>query len=354
VRDPRTERLAQVLVGYSTRLKSGDKVLIHGPELAEPLALAVYREALRAGALPVLWGAFDEAARVMFDVASDEQLAWENPILIEAARAVDAYISLRAPTNLRMLATVDPARMVLSQKARRAFLDVVLQKRWVLCEFPTAALAQEAGMSLAEFEEFSFGAVLIDWPAMRKELARRKRQFEAGRAIRIVAGGTDLRMGIGGRIWLTDDGRHNMPGGEIFTGPIEDSVEGEIAYEYPALYNGREVEGVRMRFAGGRVVDASATRGEEFLISMLDVDEGARRLGELGIGTNYGISRHTRSVLFDEKIGGTVHLAIGHSYDESGGTNVSAVHWDMVKDLRHGGELHLDGKVVQRDGRWVD
>ncbi|HEY3080493.1 MAG TPA: aminopeptidase [Chloroflexota bacterium] len=354
MRDPRTDRMARILVRYSTDLQKGDKVLIHGPELAQPLALAVYREALSAGALPVLWSTFDEAARVLFDEASDEQLAWENPILTEAARSVDAYISLRAPTNLRMLSTVDPARSVLAQKARRAFLDVVLQKRWVLCEFPTAALAQEAGMSLREFEEFSFGAVLIDWPAMREELARRKARLEAGKEVRIVARGTDLRMGVGGRSWITDDGKHNMPGGEIFTGPIEDSVEGEITYEYPAVYNGREVEGVRMRFAGGRVVEASAARGEEFLFSMLDADEGARRLGELGIGTNYGIDRHTRSVLFDEKIGGTVHLAIGRSYDETGGTNVSAVHWDMVKDLRDGGRLHLDGKLIQRDGRWLD
>jgi aminopeptidase len=354
MRDPRVDQLAHTLVHYSTALQAGEKVLIQGPELAQPLALAVYREALRAGALPVLWTTFDDASQVFFQHASEEQLAWENPVLVEAARGVDAYISLRAPTNLRMLSTVDPAKQVVVQKARRAFLDVVLKKRWVLCELPTPALAQEAGMSLAEFEEFSFAAVAADWPAMRDELARRKRQLESGREIRIVAKNTDLRLGIAGRTWLTDDGKHNMPGGEIFTGPVEDSVEGEIAYEYPASYNGREVEGVRLRFAGGRVVDASATRGEEFLLSMLDADPGARVLGELGIGTNYGITRHSKSVLFDEKIGGTVHLAVGRSYDETGGTNQSAVHWDMVKDLRDGGEIHLDGAPIQRSGRWVD
>jgi aminopeptidase len=354
MRDPRVDQLAHTLVHYSTALKAGEKVLIQGPELAQPLALAVYREALRAGALPVLWSTFDDAAQVFFEHASDAQIGWENPILIDAASAVDAYISLRAPTNLRMLSNVDPAKQVLAQKARRPFLDVVLKKRWVLCELPTPALAQEAGMSLAEFEEFSFGAVSVDWPAMRAELARRKKQLEAGREVRIVANATDLRLGVAGRTWLPDDGKHNMPGGEIFTGPVEDSVEGEIAYEYPATYNGREVEGVRMRFVGGRVVDASATRGEEFLISMLDGDAGGRVLGELGIGTNYGITRHTKSVLFDEKIGGTVHLALGRSYEESGGTNQSALHWDMVKDLRDGGEIQLDGRAIQRNGRWLD
>ena len=264
------------------------------------------------------------------------------------------YISLRAPENLKMLSSVDPAKQVLAQKARRPFLDVVLQKRWVLCELPTPALAQEAGMSIEEFEDFSFGAVSVDWPAMRAELQRRKAQFEAGREVRIVGRDTDLRLGIAGRTWIPDDGKHNMPGGEIFTGPIEDSVEGEIAYDFPAVYGGREVDGVRLRFKAGRVVDASARAGEDYLIKMLDADEGARRLGELGIGTNYGIQRFSKSVLFDEKIGGTIHLAVGRSYEETGGTNESAVHWDMVKDLRTDGEIQIDGQVVQRNGRFLD
>lgn len=170
MRDPRVDQVAHTLVHYSTELRPGEKVLIQGPELAQPLALAVYREALLAGALPVLWSTFDEAAQIFFEHADEAQLAWENPILIEAARSVDAYISLRAPTNLRMLSNVEAAKQVAAQKARRAFLDVVLKKRWVICELPTPALAQEAGMSLAELEQFSFGAVSIDWPAMRDEL----------------------------------------------------------------------------------------------------------------------------------------------------------------------------------------
>jgi aminopeptidase len=208
-------------------------------------------------------------------------------------------------------------------------------------------------MSLAEFEELSFGAVSADWPAMRDELLRRKVQFEAAREVRIVGPSTDLRLGVAGRTWIVDEGKHNMPGGEIFTGPIEDSVEGEVLYDFPAVYGGREVEGVRLRFQAGKVVDASARTGEAYLIAMLDADEGARRLGELGVGTNYGIQRFSKSVLFDEKIGGTVHLALGRSYDETGGTNQSAIHWDMVKDLRADGEIHLDGQIVQRNGRFL-
>jgi aminopeptidase len=354
VRDSRIEALARTLVHYSTELKKGERVLIQGTELAQPLAVAVYREAIKVGALPTVWASFEETGWVFYNEASDEQLGWLDPLLLEGARQIDAYISLRAPANLKMLSSVDPAKQVIAQKARRAFLDVVLGKRWVIAELPTLALAQEAGMSLEEFEDFSFGAVSVDWPAMREELQRRKAQFEAAREVRILGKDTDLRLGVTGRTWITDEGKHNMPGGEIFTGPIEDSVEGEISYEFPAVYAGREVDGVRLRFKAGKIVDASARAGEAYLLQMLDADEGARRLGELGIGTNYGIQRHSKSVLFDEKIGGTVHLAVGRSYEETGGTNQSAVHWDMVKDLRTDGEIQLDGKTVQRNGRFLD
>lgn len=354
MRDPRIDQLARTLVTYSTELTAGDRVLIQGSELSQPLAIAVYREALRVGALPTIWSTFEEVGWVMFNQGSEQQIGWLDPLLLEAGRQVDAYISLRAPANLKMLSGVDPARQVLAQKARRPFLDLVLQKRWVLCELPTLALAQEAGMSLEELEDFSFGAVSVDWPGMRDELRRRKAQLEAGREVRIVGPGTDIRLGVAGRTWIPDDGKHNMPGGEIFTGPIEDSVDGEISYDFPAVYGGREVDGVRLRFQAGTVVDASARTGEEYLIAMLDADAGARRLGELGIGTNDGIQRFSKSVLFDEKIGGTIHLAIGRSYEETGGTNQSAVHWDMVKDLRTDGEIQLDGKTIQRNGRFLD
>ena len=354
MRDPRIEQLARTLVHYSTGLRPGERALIQATDLARPLAVAVYGEALQVGALPTLWATFEELGWVLYRHGSDAQLEWLDPLLLEAARQCDVYISLRAPENLKMLTGVDGARQVLAQKARRPFLDLVLQKRWVLCELPTPALAQEAGMSIEEFEDFSFGAVSIDWPAMRAELQRRKAQLEAGHEVRIIGRDTDLRLGIAGRTWIPDDGKHNMPGGEIFTGPIEDSVEGEIAYDFPAVYGGREVDGVRLRFQAGRVVDASARTGEEYLVKMLDADEGARRLGELGVGTNYGIQRFSKSVLFDEKIGGTIHLAVGRSYEETGGTNQSAIHWDMVKDLRTDGEIQLDGRTIQRNGRFLD
>lgn len=212
MRDTRIEGLARTLIHYSVELKAGERVLISGPELSQPLAIAVYRQALQVGALPTLWATFEEASWALFKDGSDEQLSWLDPLLLEAAKSVDAYIALRAPTNLKLLSNVDPAKQVLTQKARRPFLDVVLNKRWVLCELPTQALAQEAGMALEEFEEFSFGAVDVDWPAMRDELHRRKARLETVKEVRILGKDTDLKLGVAGRVWIPDEGKHNMPG----------------------------------------------------------------------------------------------------------------------------------------------
>jgi aminopeptidase len=354
VGDPRVDQLARTLVRYSVELRSGERLLIRCRELAKPLALAVYAEALEVGALPSLWVDFEETEWLLHSKGSDEQVGWTDPLLLAGAEQADAYVSIRAPANLKALSSIPPGRHVLAERARGPWRDIVLRKRWVVVEMPTPAFAQEAGMSLPEFEEFSFGAVSVDWPGMRADLARRKEQLEAASEVRIVGTGTDLRLGVEGRIWVPDDGKNNMPGGEIFTGPIENSVEGEVTFDYPAVHSGREVEGAHLRFVGGRVVEASARRGEELLLAMLDADDGARRLGELGIGTNYGIDRYVKSTLFDEKIGGTVHLALGRSCEDTGGKNVSSIHWDLVKDLRAGGEIRLDGRVVQRNGRFVD
>jgi aminopeptidase len=232
--------------------------------------------------------------------------------------------------------------------------------RWVYTLYPTNAYAADAEMSLRDFWDFYFRACLADdsdplraWKRASDETHRLADWIQGREEVRITAPGTDLRLGIAGRTFIPCDGEHNMPDGEFFTGPIEDSVEGEVSFHLPSVIGGREVAGVKLRFEAGKVVDATAERGEEFLINMLDTDEGARRLGELGIGTNYGIDRGTRDVLLDEKIGGTVHLAVGASYPESGGRNESAVHTDMVCDLRQGGRLEVDGEVLQENGRFV-
>ncbi|HEY8147262.1 MAG TPA: aminopeptidase, partial [Kofleriaceae bacterium] len=232
--------------------------------------------------------------------------------------------------------------------------------RWCYTLYPTNAYASEAEMSLGDFEDFYFGACLADdpdpltaWKRASKECERLAEWIEGHEEVRVTAPGTDIKLGIAGRKFIPCVGDHNMPDGEFFTGPVEDSVEGEVTFHLPAVIGGREVSGVRLRFESGKVVDASAERGEEFLIELLDTDEGARRLGELGIGTNYAIDRGTLEVLLDEKIGGTVHMAVGRSYPESGGVNESAVHTDLVCDLRLGGKLEVDGVVMQEDGKFV-
>jgi aminopeptidase len=232
--------------------------------------------------------------------------------------------------------------------------------RWVVTLYPTNAYAAEAEMGLAEYEDFYYGACLADdgdpltaWQRASAETVRLAEWIEGREEVRVVAPGTDITLGIAGRKFIPCDGRHNMPDGEFFTGPVEDSVEGEVSFHLPATIGGREVAGVKLRFEAGKVVEASAERGEEFLLELLDTDDGARRLGELGIGTNYAIDRGTREVLLDEKVGGTVHMAVGRSYPESGGVNESAVHTDLVCDLRLGGKLIVDGETMQEDGRFV-
>ncbi len=230
---------------------------------------------------------------------------------------------------------------------------MAMKAPWVVCEYPVQATAQEAGMTLEEYTEFIFGAVLLDWDAEAAKMKRIAEVFDAAEEIRIVGHETDLVLSLAGRRGAIDDGHINMPGGEVFYSPIEDTATGTVTFsEFPAVYYGHEVVGAQLVFRRGEVVKARARSGEAFLLRTLDTDEGARRLGELGIGCNPGIQRFTKNVGFDEKIDGTIHLAIGNSYSSTGGTNVSRIHWDIVKDLRRGGRLYADGRLVQEDGRW--
>ena len=366
MRDPRITALARVLVRYSTEVKRGEVCLIEGGVAAEPLLQALYEEVLMAGANPIVNLSMDGQAATYFKHATDEQLEWVSPVSKWAAENADVRIMAMASANTRELSAVPPERQTLRQRAMEPVMRTALERsaageyRWALTLFPTHAYASEAEMSLADYEDFYFGACLatesdpVDaWRRQSQEVERLRDWIQGREEVRIEGPGTDLRLGIAERTFIAADGTHNMPDGEFFTGPLEDSAEGEITFHLPATYSGREVSGVRFRFEGGKVVDATAERGEEFLHQMLDTDEGARRLGELGIGTNYGISRATREILLDEKIGGTVHLAVGRSYPETGGVNESAIHWDMICDLRRGGRITVDGDTLQEDGSFV-
>jgi aminopeptidase len=307
----------------------------------------------------------EAAKEAFFELADDEQLDWIPPIAKWAVEHTDVRIAIMAEANTRALTGADPKKQARVERARKSLIETSMKRsaagehRWAVTLFPTHAYAGEAGMSLRDYEDFYYRACLATdgdpvtaWKRTSDEVLRITEWIQGKEEVRIQGPGTDVRLNVSGRKWIPCVGHHNMPDGEFFTGPVEGSVEGEVAFSFPATYAGREVAGVRFRFEGGRIVDASAERGEEFLLEMLDTDEGARRLGELGIGTNYGIATGTKEVLLDEKIGGTVHMAIGMSYPETGATNSSAVHWDMVCDLRQGGSITVDGVEVQRDGRF--
>jgi aminopeptidase len=360
--DERVGKLARLLVDYSIEAGEGDQVLISGEVGAGPLIRALYTRLLQVGATPVTQISLPGMQELFFEHAQELQYEEIPGVARAIYEAVDAQIVIHSPSNTRALANVDPSKQQALQKRNKPLSEMVLEKdRWVVTLFPTEALAQEAHMSLSMYEEFVFEAMGLNekdpvryWNEKSAEQERLIGRLEETREIRIVGPETDLTLSVEGRTFVNSAGRRNMPCGEVFTGPIEDSANGKVYFDVPAAVAGREISGAWLRFEEGKVVEASAQKGEEYLMSLLDADAGARYLGELGIGTNYGIRRPSANVLFDEKLGGTVHLAIGRSYAETGGKNDSSVHTDLVCDLREGGELYADGELIQENGRFLE
>lgn len=366
--NPRFEKLADVLVRYSTRIRAGDLVRLSGSPVARPLLVALYRAVIRAGGHPLVQMAPDECAEIKLEEAGEDQLRFEDPIELYIVDKIDASIGIWGQDNTKSLSGTDPKRQAIVSQARKKYLDRFLQRasqgelRWVGTQLPCHSAAQDAQMSLAAYERFVYQAGLLDMEdpaAAWGEISRRQQKvadyLNGVEEIRFLTPqGTDLTLGVAGRRWINCDGHENFPDGEVFTGPIEDATDGVVQYSFPAVHGGREVDGIRLTFQAGRVVDASAAKGEEFLFAMLDQDAGARILGEIALGTNYAIRQYTKNTLFDEKIGGTFHAAVGAAYPETGGKNQSGLHWDMVCDLREGGKVFADGKLIAEDGRFLD
>ena len=366
MKDIRIQKLADILVTYSLGIKEGDMVRISGAYIAEPLILELYRRCLANGAHPVIRASIPHAEPIFYKHASDEQLEyiWEPDRWM--AENLDVAVSIISDQNTRQLSKIDPRRQVIASKARKPLMDTWMKRaaagefRWNVTVFPTEALAMDAEMSLEEYEDFYYKACLVnaddpvaEWRKVAERLAHLVEWAQGRSEVHLQGPGTDLHLEVSGRTWLPADGKENFPDGEIFTAPVEDKTRGHVTFTYPAIYGGQSVEGIRLQFEDGRVVDARADKNEEFLVKTLDTDDGARVLGELGIGTNFGIQEFTGEILLDEKIGGTVHLAVGASYPESGGVNESAVHWDMVCDLRRGGRISVDGDALMEDGKIV-
>jgi aminopeptidase len=357
--DPRHKGLARILVETCIGVQPGWQVIVASAPLARPLVDEVVRCLARNGAYALVHVSFSGGMGAYehgwIEEAPAELLEKPAPILAYMQEKADALVFIPALENTREASAIPAERLTTVQEAFRPSSERFLSGTapWVGCFYPTPALAQDAGMSLREFEDFVYGACLLDWEAERERMQRYCDRFDAAEEVRIVGSGTDLVLGIGGRSGLVDAGGANMPGGEFFYCPVEDSAAGTIAFEWPGVYQGREVAGIRLRFADGRVVDASAETNQDYLLELLDVDEGARRVGELGIGCNPGITRHMKNAAYDEKIDGTVHVALGTGFPFLGGTNESRIHWDIVKDLREGGSLFLDGELVQENGKWL-
>lgn len=385
--DPRLDKLAQVLVNYSTRVKKGDLVGIYAEPLGQPLVEALALAVIRAGGHP-MWVVRNEAIEeLLLEHGSEAQLDFLSPLDLHAIETLDVRLGVWAESNTKASSRIDPARSARIQSARRPFMKRFMQRaaegklRWCGTQFPTLASAQDAEMSLRQYEDFVFGAGLLDhadplasWQAVHGKQEKIRAYLQGKKLLHFkvpprmgpggapVNDGTDLRVDVSKGIWINCAGHENFPDGEVFCGPT--GVDGHVNYSFPAVYEGREVTGVRLEFKSGRVVDAKADKNEDFLFKMLDQDAGARTLGEIAIGTNYGIKEFTRNTLFDEKIGGTFHAAVGAGYPESGNSNESGLHWDMVCDLRPtpasganasqpGGTIEADGVVFHRGGEFV-
>lgn len=364
--DIRVEKLAKLLVEYCTEVRAGDYVAVIGELVSLPLMRAVSQAALRAGAHPDLVLRDPVAEELRISIGTDEQLDWSSPIRHTVIEEADVLVQIFGTTNTRALSNVDPQRIARMQEGGRADTERYFERtgsgdlRWVITRFPACGDAQEAEMGLLEHEDFVFRACLLeedDPVAAWKELGERQQGvvdwLEGKERLEVKAPGVDLAMSIAGRKFINSDGKHNMPSGEVFTSPVEDSVNGQIRFSYPTILGGRQVDGVSLTFEDGVVVAASASKGQDFLLSQLDRDEGARRMGEFAIGTNYAIDRHTGDILFDEKIGGTMHVALGLGVREAGGINKSVIHWDMVTDLRTDSRIRVDGELLYQDGKFA-
>jgi aminopeptidase len=368
--DRRLENLARILVQYSTEIKPGDHVAIYTQPVAMPLVEQVYRQVLAAGGYPyVQLGALSSRVEtetleyLLLTEGSDDQLQHVNRFDKIIREEFESFIAIYGQTNTRSLSNVDTARQRLRAQAYTDVVRAYQQRsatrdlRWALTLYPTEAYAQDAEMSLEEFSDYVFQTTFADsddpigeWQKLRREQQQLVDWLKGKKRLEVRGPNIDLKLSIEGRDFINSDGTRNMPSGEVYTSPVEDSAEGWVRFSYPAIRQAREVEGIELRFEAGRVVKATAAKNEDFLNDMLDTDPGARYLGEFAIGTNRRIDRFIKNILFDEKIGGTLHMAVGFGFPEVGSKNESAIHWDMICDMRVGGQIFADGELFYESG----
>lgn len=363
--DIRLQKFAQILVDHSTRVKPGDRVAIATTTYAEPAARAIYELTLERGGFPHLLFELSGEPEALFSHASDEQLDYISPFQKMAFEQFEVLIKIRAETNTRALTNVDASRISRRQRALADLLKAQMARgatkelRWMSTLYPTPAYAMEADMGFQEYQDFFYHACHADentpdpvayWQTIKTEQQRVLGLIQGHDKVELRGPNVDLRLSVKGRTFVNAAGENNLPDGEIFTGPVEDSANGWVHFTYPAMFQGRVVEGIKLHFENGRVVAASADSNEDLLLKMIDQDAGSRYIGEFAIGTNFEINRFTRSILLDEKIGGSFHMALGAGYPETGSKNKSVIHWDMICDLRSDSEIRVDGELFYRNG----
>jgi len=368
MKDPRLENLAKILVNYSTKVKKNDKVMIRGMPLlpvAAPLVIEIYREVLKAGGFPHLRMNFEDQLYIFLSEAADYQLIQPDLVTKMVIEEFDVDIRIGSSSNTRLMTSIKPEKWQLLDRAYKDLTEIWFKRtasedlRWVSSRYPTHAYAQDAEMSLIEFTDFIFSTTHADsdnpieyWEKVGEKQQKYVDWLAGKEKVKIIGEGIELDMSIKDRKFINCCGLRNMPDGEIFTGPVEDSVNGVVKFSYPCIWSGVEVDGVELTFEKGKVIKARANKNEDFLLGTLKTDDGASYVGELGIGTNYQIDRFTRNMLFDEKMGGTIHLALGAGYPNSGSKNKSVIHWDLLTDMRNGGKILVDDELFYESGEF--
>jgi len=362
--DPRIEKLANLCVHYSVEVKPEEKVLVQGSESAFPLINEIYKECLLSDAYPLIMANLD-VAYTFFKYAKEHQLKFVSPFERFMVENIDVRVGIYCEPNPKRLTNIEPSRIKMHAASRRELSEIFHKRvaegklRWTVLPYPINAQAQEASMSFAEYEDFVYSSCLLDkenpiaeWKKIHQQQEKICEFLNQADKIHIIGEDTDLTFNVKGRKWINCSGKENMPDGEVFTAPIENSANGTVRFTFPGIVAGREVEDITLTFKDGEVVKASAAKGDELLQQLLKI-EGADRIGEASIGTNYAITKFTKNMLFDEKMGGTIHIALGNSYPESGGLNKSAIHWDILKDMKKDGEIYADSKLFYKNGKFL-
>ncbi len=349
------KKIAKILVDYSIKIKKDDYVQIISDINAEPLTLEIYKQIIKRGAYPKIHLSLPTQSKIYYENASEEQLKKFPEIAMYELKNTKKVIYISSPKDTRELEKINPKKISIRQKTLKPYTKYRVEKtKWVIFDYPSKALAKEANMPVNTYEKFVFNSVNLDWKKFSKSLLKIKKALDKTKEVKIISKNTNITLNIENRTAVIGDGSCNMPDGEVFTAPVETKTNGYITFTYPAIYSGRLVSGVYLEFKNGRIINARAKDNEGFLQTMINTDKGSHYLGELGIGCNYRINKFTKNILFDEKIGGSIHLAMGSSYKECKGKNESAIHWDIIKDLKKDkGKMYFDNKLVQKEGKFL-